>query len=481
MSSRILPGLAATLAVATAVRWYSGAAAGDDTFIYMRYVQNALEGAGFAFNPGEPSYGVTSLLWTLLMAPVAALAGNTVRVWQAISALLLGAAAGTLIGGLRARGLGLAGAGGLAAVLCLEPHTFRWSGSGMENGLAVLALTLLALAALRHAEAPGRGRAAALGVAAGLAPFVRPELGLFAAGLVALAVARHGRGTRLVLAGTAAAVLAVGAGVAWVALGSPLPQTALAKALQLRQTDGLYAVRATLTILVTGSAGSLAILLRRPAWSPTGEVAAVLLIGSGLVTAYLVAQNALVSTRYASSLSLPVVLGAVLVVADQARRGRLAGWVVAGLVLQVLGSIAVLVYLAPATRARETEQIREFAEAVRRHTPADARIALTEVGALGFYSRRYVIDLVGLTDTATLAWCRRHGRPETPDQVQALLTHRGATHFVQTFGEPSEVEGLRVQRPAMVEQPVERNNFSKGTIRPDQWRLYALRGQTSKP
>jgi hypothetical protein len=46
----------------------------DDTFIFLRFAANLAGGHGFAFNPGEPVYGFTSVLWVLLLA-VAAAAG----------------------------------------------------------------------------------------------------------------------------------------------------------------------------------------------------------------------------------------------------------------------------------------------------------------------------------------------------------------------------------------------------------------------
>jgi len=49
--------------------FYCGPSHGDDTFIYMEYVDNALSGNGFVFNEGEKSYGVTSPLWTFLCTP----------------------------------------------------------------------------------------------------------------------------------------------------------------------------------------------------------------------------------------------------------------------------------------------------------------------------------------------------------------------------------------------------------------------------
>lgn len=39
----------------------------DDTYIYLQYAKNIAAGNGFSFNPGEESYGVTSPLWVLIL------------------------------------------------------------------------------------------------------------------------------------------------------------------------------------------------------------------------------------------------------------------------------------------------------------------------------------------------------------------------------------------------------------------------------
>jgi len=39
----------------------------DDAYIYLRYAKNISAGHGWSFNPGEPSYGTTSPLWTLIL------------------------------------------------------------------------------------------------------------------------------------------------------------------------------------------------------------------------------------------------------------------------------------------------------------------------------------------------------------------------------------------------------------------------------
>src|SRR3972149_4626218 len=39
----------------------------DDTFTFLRFVHNMLNGNGMAFNPGEQTYGFTSVTWLLLL------------------------------------------------------------------------------------------------------------------------------------------------------------------------------------------------------------------------------------------------------------------------------------------------------------------------------------------------------------------------------------------------------------------------------
>lgn len=40
----------------------------DDTFIYLQYARNLAHGNGLSFNAGEPSYGITSPLWAVILS-----------------------------------------------------------------------------------------------------------------------------------------------------------------------------------------------------------------------------------------------------------------------------------------------------------------------------------------------------------------------------------------------------------------------------
>lgn len=48
----------------------------DDAFIYLRYVQNAIDGNGLVFNVGERFNGLTSPLYAYLLVALAWLSGN---------------------------------------------------------------------------------------------------------------------------------------------------------------------------------------------------------------------------------------------------------------------------------------------------------------------------------------------------------------------------------------------------------------------
>ena len=40
----------------------------DDTYIYLQYARNFINGDGMSFNAGDPSYGFTSPLWLMFVS-----------------------------------------------------------------------------------------------------------------------------------------------------------------------------------------------------------------------------------------------------------------------------------------------------------------------------------------------------------------------------------------------------------------------------
>lgn len=123
----------------------------DDTYIYLQYARNIAEGNGFAFNAGEPGYGVTGPLWVLLIAGGAAggldpyIVAKTLDLLFASLALI---AAFRLTAEILRDPLSAIAA---TAMIAADAWFLRWTGSGMETSLAVL-LTLLTFSYVYRSE-----------------------------------------------------------------------------------------------------------------------------------------------------------------------------------------------------------------------------------------------------------------------------------------------------------------------------------------
>jgi len=70
------------------------------------------------------------------------------------------------------------------------------------------------------------------------------------------------------------------------------------------------------------------------------------------------------------------------------------------------------------------EEMVATARWVEAHTPEGAVIAAHDIGALGYYGRRRLVDLGGLTSTAGLAVLR------DPRELAPFLTHAGSDYLV---------------------------------------------------
>ena len=140
----------------------------DDAWIHLQFARNLAEGAGFSFNPGAPVAGSTAPLWTLLLAAGAAAFSPSLGMAKAFGvAATLGAAILTrraaLAWGARAD-VAL-----VAAVALLWTGPVAWGAlSGMEVALAAF---LVAAALLAHAH----DRLLVSSACAALAVLARPE------------------------------------------------------------------------------------------------------------------------------------------------------------------------------------------------------------------------------------------------------------------------------------------------------------------
>ena len=415
----------------------------DDSWIHLQFARNVASGHGFSFNPGVPSSGSTAPLWTLLLAiplgvglpPV--LAGKLLGVTLVAVTAAAAAALTVRLGASRWCAL-VAGLG-----VGLSPRMV-WAGlSGMEVPLYTALTTLAVLLYVRESRSP-TGHAG-WAICAGLAGWARPET-LVAGGVLAFAwtfdgardaARRRVRGwwrPLVVLLAVAAAFVAFNL---WVG-GRPLPNTFYAKHYGMGTAASLgegrfsdaaldaarYPVNLTGELvwwlaahggLLFGAAlpGVLALLRPTDGKRPGLAVLGVL-VATPLAKGLVAPQPILLvhDGRYVLHL---LVLGLIVCAVGVSTLSTLTGArrTIAALAFAALVQIAGATYSAMGTYAAEVKNINDLQVRtglwLAEHTAGDARIATNDIGAIAFFSRRFILDTEGLV-TPDAIWDKRMWR-----------------------------------------------------------------------
>lgn len=442
----------------------------DDAWIHQTYARNLAQSGQWLFVPGEPSAGSTAPLYTLLLS-----VGYLLRLPYMLWTFLLGAAA-LAAGGLIAIRLAdrllpdTRGAGGWAGLATVLAWHLIWAGaSGMETMLfATLTLALVWLG-WRELDSPGGsepvvlGRGVTFGLVGAAATLTRPE----GAGLVALIgllmwIARPGSGWRWLFTWSAGAVLGWLAGFVPYAMlnmslgGELLPNTASAKqaenAILLAASYPSRIMNLLLPILAGGQ------LLLLPGW-----VAAVALVARRAMKArrdWLLLAPALWAVAlvglYAARLPAPYQHGRYVIpalphlvvvgVAGTAwlwRRGRgsLAGRVGARALALTAGVLFVLFWgIGLQQYVRDVQIIQTEMVAAARwldgHLPPEELLAVHDIGAVGYYAPRPILDLAGLVSPEVIPIIR------DSDALWALMEARNVRYLMAL---PDQIPG---QNPA---------------------------------
>lgn len=428
----------------------------DDGWIHQTYARNLVETGAWAYVPGEVSAGSTSPLWTLILALGYAL-GAPFRAWTAAFGGL-SVAAVAVVAGWIARRLtpcpplaGYGGVGWIAALACALEWHLLWAGaSGMETALfAALALAVLGGAmALARDDRPWTWLG--WGLLGGAAFLTRPE-GLLLVGLggACLLAARRGdwargkRGSALARYGLAAAgFLALALpylAFNWKASGAILPNTFYAKQAEYREVaEGLpWLVRALrvagvqfvggMALLAPGMAAAWRDIARRRDWMGFLPLlwwtATVILYATRLPVTY---QHG----RYVMPV-IPALLvygapgTALLVRAARGRAGRILSRALALAACAVLAAFVVVgarAYLAD-VRIIDSEMV-DVARWLDANTPPDALIAVHDIGAVGYFTRRPLLDLAGLVSPQVVPFIRDEAR------LYEYIKARGASYLV---------------------------------------------------
>jgi len=383
----------------------------DDMYITYRYAHNLLAGNGLTFNPGERVFGVSDPGVAMLLAAGAAVTRLTIPAagtFLTAAALLMIAGAVLWEAGKRGR-FAEAAAGGTLVVT----SSYLWLGQGSGPLVALAFLALAALLAERHP--------AVAGVIAGFAVWCRPDA-LIGCGLLGWLIVRQKKKPPIAFAASATLVCAIGLAAAWAYFGRPLPSTLTAKqqfasrhlesftglhgfwgrALDnFKSTEGAWA----LVLIPLGVLGSLHL------YRSSGLAGRLLLAYSGMLALGYTLLRVPFSIWYVGPTAAWIFMSSGFALAGAARlaahrAGRAAAAAVIALALIAVGF--------PIARARAGWLRQDFTADwkraayraagvwLARNTPPDADVAFDEIGIVGYYSERPMLDLIGLVSPSSI-------------------------------------------------------------------------------
>jgi len=393
----------------------------DDAWIHQTYARNLAQRGEFSFVPGQPSAGSTSPAWTVLLS-LGYVLGLDFRLWTYLLGATLLALNAWLAYQLVLRYWPTARRAALAAGLfvAFEWHLVWSAASGMETLLfSALALLAFVLDPARHALR--------LGLVLGTSLLVRPD-GLLLLPLVLARALLHpvrpfAKAGRLV-SGFALLCLPYLAFNHWLA-GSLWPNTFYAKQAEYAALRASPLLARLTQVGVLPFIGAQALLLpglvwlaghaqRRHQWD---QVLALLWV-AGMIGTYAVRLPVTYQHgRYLipvipMSIALGMAALARIVHLDSTNMLARVGsrvWVVATLALagvfMVLGAQAY----TRDVQIIETEMVAA-ARWVNANTEVEARVAAHDIGALGYYAQRELLDLAGLVTPDVIPFIRDEAR-----------------------------------------------------------------------
>lgn len=450
----------------------------DDGWIHQTYARNWAQTGQLAYVAGQPSAGSTAPLWTLLVSVGYRLQIDPLMWTFALGAIGLALTA-WLAYRLAARLIPQRPAVAWAAslIVVLDWHLIWAAASGMETAL-FCALTLLVI---DRVQANSSGWS--IGWWGGLLILTRPE-GLLLIGLAALVVLSRSErgGFKAVFQLLVVAVITLSPGLwfNWQAGGTLFPNTFYAKQSEYAVLLSSVPVwlEAVGQLLIAPLAGGLFLLVpglfywlvRRPAlsfsrvdwpkWLPLIWIAAHTSVYALRLPVHY--QHGRYLIPVISVVAIYGVAGAARLMERRTGRwGRLLErvWAVS-IALIVIGYVPIGAAAYALDVSIIDDEMVTVAKWLGVNTPPQAVIAAHDIGAIGYFARRPLLDLAGLISPEVIPFIRDEGR--LFDWLQA----RGA-HYVVTF--PSWYPQL-VQRPALA--PVFAGDAAAS---PDHLTVYAVR------
>ncbi|HEX6790172.1 MAG TPA: hypothetical protein VF247_02580 [Candidatus Krumholzibacteria bacterium] len=381
----------------------------DDAYITFRYAENLAGGHGFVYNPGEHVLGTTSPLFALLLAPFA-LAGLPPDAVALALAVLFDLGVCLLLFVLFRRGYGDACGVAAAAMygLCYAPAAA--CGYGMETQLFMLLVVagFVFVAARRWESAAGM---------AGLAVVTRPE-GFLLAAIVGVALLSSASQRARFARSLAVFVAVAGAWYffAWLYFGSPIPNSVHAKLLQTGISTDQWAaffIRRNAVIMMLWVLAMVGAVLGVRRRNDAAMLPAAWLV---LYAAFfLAARPPFLGGWYFPPLVLA--LAPLAALASMAIATRILRTPERALAATLVAAAVLAVVVTPRSLASNRWN-RHVAHAVfiplatfvREHTTPESVVHASDVGYVGYFSGRRILDGGALVSNDVQDFHARHGR-----------------------------------------------------------------------
>jgi len=436
-SKKLLPGIVCAGVFVFAAGLIFSMGATDDAYIFFRYVENTLSGHGPVFNIGEYVEGFSSPLWFLILLILGKVGGiaslPVLSVAAGIGALLFVLVAVSF----SARVLGVSRLAGLAPVLAAVwfPILFwTWSGMGTLLHLALLAWAVYFM--YRGFQRSAEDRGVFLVISTLLmtaATLTRPETGLLLGIHILWCIALAPRSSpiwRVGLVAIPTVIFAVLEVFRFKYYGMLLANTYYCKVgspFELASHGLKYLASGVIPIASIAIPGLLALFRKTPGKQQSGYI--MTLVFSQIVVIIATGADYFIEMRFLTPFWVLLIPPAVLeleialesfklldrrVLRMAEAMGIVAAVFVSGFLYQSIGPHSVRMF-------GHNLVIRwmDFGQWANAETQTQTVIASPVIGAVGFYSRRPMIDMLGLTDPVISRSNRLQNGPKGHDRSNA--------------------------------------------------------------
>lgn len=409
----------------------------DDAWIHQTYARNLAHYGEWAYIPGHPSAGSTAPLWSLLLA-LPYLLGLNYKAWTfSLGIALSGAITWAVQKFAISFGWGKKEAFLASCFSALEWHMAWAAVSGMEIPLFTF-LSILSIALLLEGW-PFQGRcglrAVMMGLLLGLLCLTRPE-GLILAILVFLVAIYRSPLKALTFAGGMSLCLVSYGAFNYHLSGNFFPNTFYAKAAEYRELVEKFPIWVRFwRVLSPALVGAQVMLLPGVFWSVVKGIKARDKAFKAVAILWII----LLPLAYAFRLPVSYqhgryVMPVIPVLVALGVPGTLELMAKIPVLLRRVWGISTLIillaFLFLGARAYATDvgiiqcEMVNVAHWLARNTPPGSLIAVHDIGAIGYFSNRDILDLAGLVNPEVIPFIRNEKK------LKEFILSRGADYLV---------------------------------------------------